>query len=238
MRREEYKTRLIGNRFGNLLVDDFAGYNKNKCILYNCLCDCGNRCIATYTELTKRKKDNCGCRTKEKMRKAKIKFNKYDLSGEYGIGWTTNTNKEFYFDLEDYDKIKDYCWIEHDNYLEANSKNGKNQQIKFHRFVVNANEFYEKVDHINHNTLDNRKSNLRICTNQQNCFNHRVHSNNTTGYSGINFDSEKNKYRARIFINKKGIHLGYFNGIEDAIKARRKAEHEYFKEYKIDEKYE
>ena len=43
--------------------------------------------------------------------KCNKKYNKYDLSGEYGIGWTSNTNQEFYFDLEDYDKIKDYCWI-------------------------------------------------------------------------------------------------------------------------------
>ena len=38
--------------------------------------------------------------------------NKYDLSGEYGIGWTHNTEHEFYFDLEDYDIIKYYCWYD------------------------------------------------------------------------------------------------------------------------------
>ena len=44
-----------------------------------------------------------------------VKYNKYDLLGSFGVGWTTNTNKEFWFDLEDYDKIKDYCWAENNN---------------------------------------------------------------------------------------------------------------------------
>ena len=45
---------------------------------------------------------------KESVTNALKKYNRYDLSGEYGIGWTTNTNHVFYFDLEDYEKIKDY----------------------------------------------------------------------------------------------------------------------------------
>ena len=238
LNREQYKTRLIGQKFGNLTVESFYGYNKYKCILYNCKCDCGKSCIVSYTDLTTGRKDNCGCKTKEKMRKAKEKFNKYDLSHECGIGWTTNNNNIFYFDLEDYDKIKNYCWIEHDGYLEANPKNGKKTNLKFHRLILKAKGYNEKVDHINHNTLDNRKSNLRICTNQQNSFNHKVHSNSSTGYSGITYIKERNKYRARIFINKKGIHLGYFENLEDAIQARRNAEKIYFKEYKINEEYE
>ena len=36
--------------------------------------------------------------------------NIYDLSNEYGIGYTSNTKEPFYFDLEDYDKVKEYCW--------------------------------------------------------------------------------------------------------------------------------
>jgi hypothetical protein len=49
--------------------------------------------------------------TKTKAQKLK-KFNQYDLSGSYGIGYCSNTNNPFYFDLEDYDLIKDYCWME------------------------------------------------------------------------------------------------------------------------------
>ena len=59
------------------------------------------------------------------MSEVKRKYNRYDLeSQEYGIGWTSNTNEEFWFDKEDYDKIKNYCWNYHKNkhggYIEAN----------------------------------------------------------------------------------------------------------------------
>ena len=40
------------------------------------------------------------------------KTNRYDLSGDVGIGWTSNTNRQFYFDLNDYELIKDYSWHE------------------------------------------------------------------------------------------------------------------------------
>lgn len=43
----------------------------------------------------------------------KKKFNEYKLDGEYGVGFTSNTHKEFYFDLEDFGLIKSYCWCEH-----------------------------------------------------------------------------------------------------------------------------
>ena len=45
---------------------------------------------------------SCGCLAKEIRSKIHKKYNQYDLSGEYGIGWTSNTNEEFYFDLEDF----------------------------------------------------------------------------------------------------------------------------------------
>ena len=46
-----------------------------------------------------------------------------------------------------------------------------------------GSQHHIKVDHKNHNTFDNRKKNLRITTNQENCFNHRTHKNNTSGHS-------------------------------------------------------
>ena len=63
---------------------------------------------------------SCGCMLHD------IKGNKYDLNREYGIGWTSNTNQEFYFDLEDYDKIKNYTWLETDSgYIASDSINRK-----------------------------------------------------------------------------------------------------------------
>ena len=233
--RETLKSRLIGQTFGNLYVKSFYGYNKHKQIVYECECQCKDKTIvyATYTDLTHSKKDNCGCLYKLKQREAHKKENTYNLNGKYGIGWTTNTNQEFYFDLEDYDKIKNYCWNESSGgYIVANDENKKH--IKQHRIIMGVTNPKDKIDHIYHNLKDNRKSELRITTNQQNSFNHVLHANNTSGVSGVNWDSEKSLWRARIFINKKGIHLGYFEDFNKAVIKREKAEDLYFKEYKYE----
>jgi hypothetical protein len=89
------------------------------------------------------------------------------------------------------------------------------------------------VDHINGNTLDNRKNNLRICTNRENISNRtKLGTNNTSGILGVRFDNRRNKWYADIQYKGKCIFLGYFNIKEDAIKARIDAEKLYFKEFK------
>ena len=119
------------------------------------------------------------------------KYNQYDLSGEYGIGWTSNTNKEFYFDLEDYDKIKNYCWREytqkdcgHVTLRTRDRESGKN--IMMHWLV-----FEKYCDHINRNPLDNRKSNLRSATAKENARNCSVAKNNTSGVIGVTWNKRE-----------------------------------------------
>ncbi len=158
------------------------------------------------------------------------KTNKYDLSGEYGIGWTSNTNEEFYFDLEDYDKIKDYCWrkyIQPDGHCSLRTRDritGKN--IMMHGLV-----FGKYCDHINRNTLDNRKKNLRQATYKENARNGSLAKNNTSGITGVTWNDRDGKWQARIGVDYKSVSLGYFLDKEDAIKARLKAEKEYFGEF-------
>ena len=83
-------------------------------------------------------------------------------------------------------------------------------------------------DPINGNTLDNKKNNLRICTNRENTSNKtKLGTNNTSGILGVRFDNRRNKW-----YKGKCIFLGYFNIKEDAIKARIDAEKSYFKEFK------
>jgi len=97
-----------------------------------------------------------------------------------------------------------------------------------HRLVMNCPEDMD-VDHIFHNTWDNRKEFLRIVTESQNQMNKTITINNTSGVPGVCMD--KNKWRARIRVNNKEIHLGYFINKEDAIKARKQGEEKYFGEY-------
>ena len=132
-------------------------------------------------------------------------------------------------DLDDIDKVKEYKWHLNDNgYVRGNVGNERMEYL--HRFLLNI-QGNVIIDHINGNPLDNRKCNLRIATPTQNNMNMKKRSDNISGYKGVGWQKKRNKWRARITINKKTIELGYFNTIEEAIKARQKAEEEYFGEY-------
>lgn len=89
----------------------------------------------------------------------------------------------------------------------------------------------ELVDHINHDTFDNRRENLRLATNGQNQHNARKNKNNTSGYKGVDWSKHDKKWRARIMVNEKRIQIGLFNNKEDAKKARDEAAIKYHGEF-------
>ncbi len=98
-----------------------------------------------------------------------------------------------------------------------------------HRFVMNVTDPNIIVDHIHHNHADNRKSELRIVTVNENNLNRKLSKNNSTGHSGIYYNSSCDKWRAYIRINSKLLYLGSFSTKEEAIEA---AEKKYFGEYR------
>lgn len=161
----------------------------------------------------------------------KKKYNKYDLSGEYGVGWTSNTNKEFYFDLEDYDKIKNYCWIEDigtNGYSSVRARVPGESRRVIMSWIIVGDKWY---DHINRNPLDNRKENLRKTTITENNRNCSISKNNTSGIIGVYWNKRNNNWRASITVDRKRIELGSFKNKEDAIVARLNAEKKYFGEF-------
>jgi hypothetical protein len=89
------------------------------------------------------------------------------------------------------------------------------------------------VDHIGGtNTLhDNRKCNLRIVTQKENSMNRATYLNSFSGHTGVLFNRATNKWHAEIRVNRKSIHLGTFESIEDAILARENAEDLYFGQF-------
>lgn len=88
------------------------------------------------------------------------------------------------------------------------------------------------IDHKNGNTLDNRRENLRICTYSENNRNRKqISSNNKSGYKGVSWDKQKNKWRTCLNINKKQKHIGFFNDIIEAAKAYNEAAIKYFGEF-------
>lgn len=90
---------------------------------------------------------------------------------------------------------------------------------------------HEQVDHINMRGWDNRRDNLRLANNNQNMMNRKKLKSNTSGEKGIDWYKKYNKWRVRITVNGKPIHIGYFILLEDAKKAWKKAAEKYHKEF-------
>lgn len=129
-------------------------------------------------------------------------------------------------DDDDYEKLSNYHW--YCNYIEGRPYANRviysphRTTISMHRAITAAKQS-EYVDHINRNTLDNRKKNLRICTNQQNSYNcvgRRKSERNP--YKGVTRTPNGN-YEARIYHNGRTIHLGTFKSPEEAARKRDSA---------------
>lgn len=91
--------------------------------------------------------------------------------------------------------------------------------IKLHEYLFPHKDGLE-VDHINLDTFDNRRCNIRYCSHQQNQINQPLQKNNTSGVSGVSWYAPRNKYRARIKISQREIHLGYYKTFIEAVQAR------------------
>lgn len=210
-------------------TDDYIDPNGHHSARYLCKCFCGKYVVVRSSKIKHGEIKSCGCLMVDRGRDANKKYNKYDLSGEYGIGWTSNTNKEFYFDLEDYDKIKKYCWSEH---ISVNRKYCPLVTNDGYRNIPMSHLLGCKdYDHIDRNPLNNKKSNLRKATRQENTWNVSIRNDNTSGFIGVSWASRDNRWKSRINFNNKSIFLGSFKEKEDAIRARLIAEKEYFGEF-------
>ena len=102
--------------------------------------------------------------------------------------------------------------------------------IAIHRMLLGASNPNILVDHIDKNTFNNRRSNLRICTIQENIRNSSKKNGKNT-YTGVNYDITRKSWRAYITVNNKQIFLGRFDTEKEALIARLTAEAIYFKEF-------
>mgnify|MGYP003304836051 CR=1 FL=1 len=233
---------LTGEKFERLTVlrksDDYYVSPKGvKIIKWVCKCDCGNEIETTGNLLKNGNTKSCGCLNTEKrslLGRNSKKYNVYDLSGEYGIGYTLK-NEEFYFDIDDYEQIKEYCWfIDDRGYVLANTFGEKKQKmIQMHRLLMNFPEGRD-IDHINHNTKDNRRINLRVCSHSDNQKNIKLSSKNTSGVTGVSWDKYRNSWKVQMQANNEPVKIGRFTNFDDAVKARKEAEEKYFGEYSYD----
>ena len=85
----------------------------------------------------------------------------------------------------------------------------------------------QQVDHINQVRDDNRWCNIQASTNKKNSRNHTLRSTNTSGWTGVSWGKRENKWRARIMVDGVEKYLGTYYTIEEAVKARKKANLKY-----------
>jgi hypothetical protein len=147
-------------------------------------------------------------------------------------------DQECIIDTEDYNKIKDYHWslsLEKSTnrfyVMSYFKKNNKSIHSLIQRIILDIIDSNFEGDHINHDTLDNRKNNLRKCTTSNNAMNRFINKSNKSGYKGVSWQKDRKKWAAAIKVNYKSINLGRYNNKIDAAKVYNQAALKYFGEF-------
>jgi hypothetical protein len=141
--------------------------------------------------------------------------------------------KKFYVDWSDYDRcVKGYRFAMNSNVYIMYSSTKDGLCNKYLHRVIMGEPDNMMIDHIDHNPLNNSRSNLRIVTPQQNMMNRGKHKNNTSGVIGVGWNKASEKWRATIKLNNKENYLGMFDNFEEACQVRKEAEIKYFGEYR------
>lgn len=136
-------------------------------------------------------------------------------------------NKSAVVDDEDYERLKNKMW-QYSSCGYATAYPGE----FMHRVVMNLSKYDGiNVDHINGDKLDNRKENLRVCTQAQNIANSKINKSNKSGYKGVYWNKERHKWSTQIKFNRKSMHIGHFVDLEDAAHAYDTKARELFGEF-------
>lgn len=133
----------------------------------------------------------------------------------------------------DYERINRFKWfaikLKRNTRLvwyACRTRNGRH--LMMHRFILSPLPCFF-IDHENGNGLDNRRSNLRVCTNMQNQHNGQIQTRRKSSqFKGVDFNSAMQKWRAHIRVNRQKKYLGAFDNEQDAAVAYNQAAKRYF----------
>ena len=139
-------------------------------------------------------------------------------------------------DDEDFEYLSQFNWNAHEEgktcYAYRGIANGKKRRtnIKMHREIMKVTKGIE-VDHVDGDGLNNCRSNLRLCTHQQNHFNTSSRRNSSSKYKGVIWDKSRGKWQAKIKHGGKTVHLGRFASEDTAATAYNRAAMEFYGEF-------
>jgi len=213
---------ITGYKSGKLTAISICAHkNKHGQRLWLCECECGNIFEILQHSLTS------GNSTKCKL----CPRNEYLLEDNYAlldVSTKTHINKYSKVDVVDLSKILK-CrrrWSYHDSapdYTWGKYVINSDRKVRLHRLIMDAPTDMV-VDHINGDTLDNRKQNLKIITLAENNKNMRQRVDNISGVSGVYYEKSSGLYVAEIQVNNKKIYLGRYNTLLHAKIAREGAQ--------------
>lgn len=140
------------------------------------------------------------------MKKISVGKGKFALVDDEDYGWLTTW--KWHLNPTGYAVRKVYI----------DGRKAGSYQVMMHRLIAGTPERMH-TDHKNGDPLDNRKANLRVCTNYENMKNRKININNTSGYKGVHLHTTLKRWVAKIGVNGKRMHLGLFDTPEDAARA-------------------
>lgn len=208
---------LTGRIYNKLQVISLNSLDKGHA-RWNVRCVCGKEysCLAGNV---KKNKDGCGSHRRPYL---------LQDSGVVKVDISTDTYKDkyTYVDRETHEKFMlQGSWlcgnVGRENYYAVGSREGR--LVRLHNLILPTDDETLVVDHIDGNTLNNLKSNLRLVTYSGNSKNTAMRKSNTTGQTGVR-RLKNGSYKAYITADKVRYHLGYHKTLEAAVKVRKEAE--------------
>ncbi|MGX0147432.1 AP2 domain-containing protein [Staphylococcus hominis] len=200
---------IVGKTFNHLTVVEYAGKNKHKKKLYKCKCNnCGNEKIMVGTSVKNGYSKSCGCLIKQNQKR------------KHGMTGTPIYRK--------WKNIKGRCFNPNTSNYKWYGGRGitmcqkwKDDFSEFYKDVGNIPFEGAELDRIDNNG-DYEPNNVRWVDHRTNSNNRRKY-HNKTGYTGVTYKPNSDKYQAQLYKNKKFIYLGLFDTPEEAYKAYLKA---------------
>jgi len=213
---------LTGQKFGKLTVMKRVENNKYRQSRWLCRCECGKECVTSQGTLKYGRTKSCGClRSETSKTNGKDNYGK-NIKNLIGMrfGLLTVIKEGNRKNYNEQSMITWECKCDCGSYREVTSNHLISGQTKSCGCLVKETARVNQIRAVETQLYKGTKPCLLTS---------KLFNNNSSGYKGVEFRKTSGKWRARITFKGKGIYLGTYEKLEDAIQARKEAEEKYFK---------